>query len=31
MVSRVPSRSGKKKEVFRNYVSAMAALCDKNN
>ncbi|KAJ8437550.1 hypothetical protein Cgig2_017903 [Carnegiea gigantea] len=31
MVSRVPGRSGKKRRFFRNYVSAMVALCDENN
>lgn len=30
MVSRVPGRSGKKWRFFRNYVSAMVALCDEN-
>ncbi|KAJ8419689.1 hypothetical protein Cgig2_003017 [Carnegiea gigantea] len=31
MVSRVPGRSGKNRRFFRNYMSAMVALCDENN
>ncbi|KAJ8426388.1 hypothetical protein Cgig2_000583 [Carnegiea gigantea] len=31
MASRVPGRSGKKRRSFRNYVAAMAKLCEENN
>jgi len=31
MASRVPGRSGKNRQFFRNYVAAMAKLCEKNN
>ncbi|KAJ8426953.1 hypothetical protein Cgig2_033234 [Carnegiea gigantea] len=31
MVTRLPGRSGKKRRFFRNYVSAMVALCEENN
>ena len=31
MVRRVPGRSGKKRRFFRNYVAAMAELCEENS